>query len=421
MYSIKFQRMKVRVQNYQAIKDATLTVERLTVLKGSSNNGKSSLLKAIYAATHNRFRSGCVRWGEDSAVIVLQYTGEKNVLRVERSALGASPKVRLGNKQDGYLKFDKMNRDVPTEIRKYNNFGEVRLSPTESLDLNFSNQFAEPLMVRFSNKKIVDILSHSKATQDAESARKYIVERNAELRGELSSTDAALATTKEQLGECQKKLQAFHAIKRVESLYAEIEENSIKLDLYEQLISQAEKIKACRENIEKSSRILEEARSLKELEGKVEGFQSLYSQIGQIKRSQLAVQKAEVIVKVAMKVAIVPLEGLRDLRDNLKAVKKASSCLVESEQLLQKIRELKELEVRKENLYTLMSMLSLKKPVRREAIIARYHHMDSIKTKLSTVVYLLSALETKNLVQSAYGKAVEVNENRVCPICGAKL
>lgn len=413
--------MKIRVQNYQAIKDATLTVERLTVLKGSSNNGKSSLLKAIYAATHNRFRSGCVRWGEDSAVVALQYTGEKNVLRVERSALGASPKVRLGNKQDGYIKFDKMNRDVPTEIRKYNNFGEVRLSPTESLDLNFSNQFAEPLMVRFSNKKIVDILSHSKATQDAESARKYIVERNAELRGELSSTDAALATTKEQLGECQKKLQAFHAAKRVKSLYEEIEESSTKLALYEQLILQAEKIRACGENIEKASKVLEVAKSVRDLEDKAENLQALRAQIEQIKRSRSAVRRAEVIVDLAKKVAIVPLEGFLDLRDSLKVAKKSSLCLVRSECLLQKARELKELEVRKENLYTLLSMLSLKAPVKKEAIIAHYRCIDNAKTKLSVVVHLLSALENKNLVQSAYDKAVEVNENRVCPICGSKL
>ena len=45
------------VRNFQSVKEAKINISGLTVLRGESNAGKSSYLKALYAATHNRFRS----------------------------------------------------------------------------------------------------------------------------------------------------------------------------------------------------------------------------------------------------------------------------------------------------------------------------------------------------------------------------
>ena len=57
------------VRNYLAVKEVKLNVKGLTTLTGDSNSGKSSTLKAIDAACHNRFMSGQVRWGEDKIVV----------------------------------------------------------------------------------------------------------------------------------------------------------------------------------------------------------------------------------------------------------------------------------------------------------------------------------------------------------------
>lgn len=229
--------MKLRVQNYQSVKDVNLTIEGLTVLKGQSNAGKSSILKALYAATHNRFRRGAVSWGEDSCVVLVQYTGEKNILRVERAASGASPKVRLGCKETGYQNFGKMNRDLPAPIQDYNNFGYIQLTPQEKLTLNFSPQFSKPLMVQFSNKKIVDILAYSKATEDAQHAYKQITERNQELKGALVEIDSAVSATKATIGELKKQFLLFKDYDRIEQLSEEVVREEKVLETLTQLIS----------------------------------------------------------------------------------------------------------------------------------------------------------------------------------------
>jgi len=53
------------VRNYQSVVEAKINIKGLTVLRGASNAGKSSYIKALYAATHNRFRIGCIRYGEE--------------------------------------------------------------------------------------------------------------------------------------------------------------------------------------------------------------------------------------------------------------------------------------------------------------------------------------------------------------------
>ena len=42
---------------------------------------------------------GSVRFGEDSAVVILKYGDDPRLLRVERSALGASPIMRFGKQR----------------------------------------------------------------------------------------------------------------------------------------------------------------------------------------------------------------------------------------------------------------------------------------------------------------------------------
>lgn len=222
--------MKLRVQNYQSIRDANLVIEGLTVLKGASNQGKSSILKALYAATHNRFRRGAVTWGEDSCVVLVQYTGETKILRVERAASGASPKVRLGNKAEGYQTFGKMNRDLPAPVADYNNFGYVQLTPQEKLTLNFNPQFSKPLMVQFSNKKIVDILSYSKATEDAQHAYKQITERNQELKGALVEIDSAISSTKQSIGEIEKEFLKFKDYDKIEEIESALTSQEQKVE-----------------------------------------------------------------------------------------------------------------------------------------------------------------------------------------------
>ncbi len=47
--------ISLRIENYKAVKEAKLQIKGLTVLRGASNQGKSSIIQAIKASMLNRF------------------------------------------------------------------------------------------------------------------------------------------------------------------------------------------------------------------------------------------------------------------------------------------------------------------------------------------------------------------------------
>ena len=98
--------LRLQITNYQSLVKANLVIDGLTILKGESNSGKSSVFKAI-CSTHNRFRMGSVRFGEDSAVVILKYGDDPRLLRVEIRPWSIS-NYAFRSKELGYQHFDKL-------------------------------------------------------------------------------------------------------------------------------------------------------------------------------------------------------------------------------------------------------------------------------------------------------------------------
>lgn len=377
--------MNLRVRNYQAARDVNLLIEGLTVLKGQSNVGKSSVLKALYAATHNRFRRGCVSWDEDSCVVQLRYTGEENILRVERSAMGASPKVSLGTKAKGYKTFSKMNRDLPAEVQNYNNFGYIQVTPQEKLSLNFCTQFAPPLMVRFSNKRIVDILSYSKATADAAKAKKWLDEKQVYLKGEFSAMDSAISSTKEHLGELQKEERKFKHCKQVQDHMSEALYLRDDLEKFKQLLELLAEQKFLTLKKATATKVLSEAKKALEKQIECGNFNSLSEELR---------IKGVLLKKVKF----------------LKSVKLPSE---DERKKLTKMQTLLELLSSKESLQKKVEAASRVKGVidTKMEIVRRHNNLNM----------LLYFLEHKEEVKADLRDAVNNRSNMVCPICGTRI
>lgn len=77
--------MKVKVKNYQAIANAELTLEGLTVITGRSNIGKTALMRAIRAAFFGNPGDYYIREGEDYAGVALEDGTDKIVWRKVRT------------------------------------------------------------------------------------------------------------------------------------------------------------------------------------------------------------------------------------------------------------------------------------------------------------------------------------------------
>ena len=65
--------VKVRVENFQSIKDATIEIDGFTVVTGKNNSGKSALQRAIKSAFTNALGHSFVRYGEDSCKVSVEF------------------------------------------------------------------------------------------------------------------------------------------------------------------------------------------------------------------------------------------------------------------------------------------------------------------------------------------------------------
>lgn len=223
--------INVIVRNYQSVEEAKVKIEGITIVRGASNAGKSSFMKALYAGTHNRFRIGCIRYGEEFCEVKVKFGESENVLSVKRKETG-SPRITLGdpkNPEDSQ-RWSKLGRDLPTEVVDFLNFGTINVSNSEKYSLNFFPQFKAPLLAEFSQQKIMDILSASKSVDDLNKVRKEVDIRRTKNRGAFENMDAVLTEIKSNLAITQLRLDDMESLEVADALVVKREgiENRIK-------------------------------------------------------------------------------------------------------------------------------------------------------------------------------------------------
>jgi exonuclease SbcC len=69
--------VKIRVRNFQSLKDARLTVDGLTVVTGGNNCGKTALVRALKGAVQNTRGSAFVRHGAKKCTVELDFGDRK--------------------------------------------------------------------------------------------------------------------------------------------------------------------------------------------------------------------------------------------------------------------------------------------------------------------------------------------------------
>lgn len=188
------------IKNFIAAKEVKFTVAGFTLIKGESSSGKSSSLKAIYAAMTNTFSPSQIRWGEKSAEIKLRFDPTGPMLSVLRPRSG-SPTMSLGGQE-----FSRMARAVPQEVEEFLNIGSVK-SGTETVSLNFMSQFQPPLLHAFSHRRIADLISSSSALDDYNISVKAVSAKREQLKGAFNMVDSAMSSLKETIATKEGSLQ----------------------------------------------------------------------------------------------------------------------------------------------------------------------------------------------------------------------
>lgn len=216
--------MQVKVSNFQSIEDVRLNVSGFTLLVGESSQGKSATFRALQAAVSNRFRAGQVRNGTESAEIGIKFSDEEPVLKVVKPKDG-SASMKLGD-----VVYSKLARTVPSEVSDLCNM-ESLTSDRDAYSLNFHPQFEEPMLLAFSQQKVMELLSASEALDDLNLCKGALSDRRSENKGAFASLDAILGRLKEQYSGLSERIKGVEGIvDRIRTLKAASEGVSEELN-----------------------------------------------------------------------------------------------------------------------------------------------------------------------------------------------
>src|ERR1700739_652878 len=123
--------MKLSGKNFQPWANFEMDIEGLTVLVGPSNQGKSSLFRALQGIVRNDLPEEFVRNDQDDPMEVgLEVDGLS--IKAAR-AVGKSTKYEVGTK-----KYSSLNGKIPEEVEKLK-FGIVKIGDVE-VDPIFAEQ-----------------------------------------------------------------------------------------------------------------------------------------------------------------------------------------------------------------------------------------------------------------------------------------
>lgn len=368
------------VRDFQAVKEVKLRIKGFTVLKGPSNSGKSSTIKAFYAATHNRFGSNQVRVGEDSAVVKVRWEGKEPTLSVMRKWSGASPIMKLGENT-----YHKLSRNVPSEVEEFNNFGSLQAG-SDKYSLNFFVQFQKPLLLEYSQRRVMEILSASVAMSELDLVHKRLAELRSENRGAFDSVDSIITDTKAKLSETKFK------IGELEPVVNQIKE---KLSKVEQLLTRKEALSQARRLVDSLQCQKDKDIILKEM---VSVIQALLDK-GERKQALSEISERSC--------NIVSMHGICSLLGTLIGVNNELESNVKRHKMLMSIKGIK-----------------MPSPNFMEVLDKRITGLDKLDLLMASrnmCRSLQTLVDTQKMLTINVEKAEKILNNNLCPLCGNKL
>lgn len=381
----------IKIQNFQSIESADIEADGFTILVGESSQGKSACLRAVSAACNNRFRQNYLKYGEETMTVEIGYNDEGSFKTTKNKK--DSPTYSLNG-----VPYEKLNRTVPQEIADFNNHGVIDYYE-QKYPLSFFSQFSKPLLLEFSQKRILEILSSSKAYDDMTKANSSLNRHKEQNGGAFKQVNAMLDTNKAKLSELKAEAEAQTAL--VENLKTLMESES--------------KAEAANGGAEALSGLLTEGLSAKGRLRACERFVGLV-----LKQRELAgsCDKAEALdgeirsdVGERLKAAEARLalcgrvRSLLDKRDGMR-VDLMRSLAEDLDSLAEGGKRLAELE----------SRLSA-----ADALLGKNKEITALNGRLERLGLLSDACASYSEAKEALRKKETVVRERICPVCGSRL
>lgn len=184
----------VEVEDYQAVRKASIRLARFTVVTGPTGSGKSAVLRAIRLVAFNARGTSYIRHGAKTARVALGSRDENWAAAIHRGGRGSDKYVLTwqegppGPDSVNGTEFTKLEGKVPEVVA-----GHVSLK-----EINFAGQFDRPFLLSESGSQVARVLGELTNVTLVFDAAREANRRKLETARDLRAAEARLAGLKEQ-------------------------------------------------------------------------------------------------------------------------------------------------------------------------------------------------------------------------------
>lgn len=263
----------LEIRNFQSLKDVQLDLGPLTVIVGSSNCGKSALVRSVQALSSNVRGTSAVTHGCKMASV----TAVSEASRVTLEKGEGHGAYRLLD-SSGEKEYTKLAGDVPVEITKALGLDPVK----DGSSLNFAAQHDPPFLLTSAGSAVARTLGDlTKVSTVLEAVRE------ANRRRTSSSGDLKLRAR--DLEEAEKGLKVLESLKARKESLLEAEKHIRSMQSVEAQLSDLEEAVRV---AEEADRPLPDVRSIDTLLEAHAGFHVLYQQVLDFQQASRTLESA---------------------------------------------------------------------------------------------------------------------------------
>lgn len=314
--------MKVKIKNYQAIKDAELNfVKGVNAIVGGTNNGKSSIIRAIRGAVNNQGGDSFINYDSDNTEVFLSI-GANTLLWNKSKKQGKSFYQVNGTT------YNKIGQKQLPEVAELMNMPEVEVN-NDRFQINFWKQMDKPFLVDRTAYQLFDFISKSKE-QEVVTTLKDLQE--AEYKDNTKQLDIINAQINSKTNEIRdndiliKKLAPIEDINlnELKELYnLIIKHNTIKNDL----LSIDKQIDEAKYKVDQNNIIISDVESkIKGLDKSIKLIESIGSELEHINiQHNTLLRESDKLLLINNKISGIEhyLHGLEDKIDSFEKTSKA--------------------------------------------------------------------------------------------------
>lgn len=226
---------KIKIKNFQSLKDVTISLGRVTVLKGVSDVGKSAVIRALYSFFNNSFNSEYAHNGNLPFGVALQ--------KDNRVAFGRRTTKGVEYKFDSVV-YSKTAKKIPQDISNFLGIYPYAIDVDMSVFFQIQKQFDQPFLLTESSITVAKIIGRISNLNIVLMAMREMFSTQLEYKQEINFLYGKKKEVKNDLLKFSNFKDYEHQFNSAEKLDAEIEVLSSKIASLQDLISMGENYNA---------------------------------------------------------------------------------------------------------------------------------------------------------------------------------